>query len=130
MTLTPAERRQAAFTISAFSKYDSSLIAAFAKAKDVAHAGLTRPSPKAPRSAWAFAPGGSSAAAYSSEQVSRAEAVLALLTELGNRGGGRHAESDAIDRQIVDMLADQYNADNGLNESAVGKRIGRSHTTI
>ena len=55
--------------------------------------------------------------------------MLALLTELGNRGG-RHAESDAIDRRIVDALADQYNADNGTNESAVGKRIGRSHTTV
>jgi hypothetical protein len=132
MTLTPAERRQAAFAISEFSKYDSFLIAAFAEAKEIAHAGQT-PSPKtadaALRSAWSFVPGESSEAVYSSEQISRAEAVLTLLTELGNRDH-RHKESDALDREIINALADQYNRDAGINASAVAKRINRSHTTV
>jgi hypothetical protein len=126
-----ARRLAAALAISKFRTKDASfLVPVYAEARTIAHAG-TEPSPRALRSAWAFAPGGLSAATFSAEQVSVAEATLALLIEFGERRG-RHTESDINDRRTLDALADQFrwDRDDHTSDTAAGKKIGVSHTTI
>lgn len=130
-------RRLAAVTIHEISKHERQpgndfVLVAFAKAKQIVLASSSTDGPMAPRSPWDFVPTLLPVASFSAQQVTRAEAMLDLITELGDRGG-RYQKSDATNRLIIDLLANQLNSSAGTtNYSKIGKRkeIGLTHTSV
>jgi hypothetical protein len=68
---------------------------------------------------------------FSDQKTRQAKDAIELIEQFGDRGG-RWSEHDALDRKIINALADQYNHRNeGItNSAAVGRLVRRSHTTI